>query len=541
MFMFIRWEISQRGLSPAAQCTSGSPLIWGEDVDELRLMKPGLDWPRVADLLDHDGLVVDATGFALLAALYRRGAGHQLPISSFISYLWRNIPGQISMIQGSVSCPPDVYSFAAGRVLSLEGLEGLSGTMTPWISLDLLQMLCVLTENDHYSSVRAILEFPVKSYPEILLLGFVQCSALGEWGILQREVFGSLFPVFLDNFASPNSTTVLRRVWLLSQVSPHLFMAPWRLSDISFSQTLMLEILVQYYSHDVRSSLPRIIDICQDLGALSAVLDSTPFIFSIDVACAALSRGLVDLSSWLQNKMSEANPLLFLQSLIRFLDQKLPSEGEAMGQISLEAATSCLMVLHQSISAGAVPSEVISEVKRVQAQAVQFFPSLASMPPTPDQFASDVEEEANRYFRSIYAENKPIAEVVEALARYKDSSVVREQEVFACMINNLFDEYRFFPRYPDKELHITATLFGAMIQKQLISSLTLGVALRYVLDALGKPLGSKMSTFGLDALAQFRLSLPLWPQFCAELLQTPLKDADPGEMHHHVTCFGRQS
>lgn len=291
----------------------------------------------------------------------------------------------------------------------------------------------------------------------------------------------------------------------------------------------MLEILVQYYSHDIISNLPRIIDICQDLGALSAVLDSAPFMFAIDVACSASSRGLVDLPSWLQSKMSGPNPMLFLQSLIRFLDQKMPSEGGALGPITLEAASSCLMILHQSISAGAVPSDVNSEVKRVQAQAVQYFPSLVSMPPAPDQFASDVEDEANRYFRSIYAENKPIAEVIEALARYKDSPVVREQEVFACMVNNLFDEYRFFPRYPDKELHITATLFGAMIHKQLITSLTLGVALRYVLDALGKPIGSKMSTFGLDALSQFMPSLPLWPHFCAELLLTPVKDADPGE------------
>jgi hypothetical protein len=30
------------------------------------------------------------------------------------------------------------------------------------------------------------------------------------------------------------------------------------------------------------------------------------------------------------------------------------------------------------------------------------------------------------------------------------SSKVREQEVFACMVHNLFEEWRFFPRYPEK-------------------------------------------------------------------------------------------
>lgn len=103
--------------------------------------------------------------------------------------------------------------------MPVDGLEGLNGTSSPWVSLDLLQMLCLLTENDQYPSVRSILEFPVKSYPEVLLLGFAQCTTSGEWGILQREVFGSLLPVFLDNFSAPNSSIVLRRMWVLSQVS----------------------------------------------------------------------------------------------------------------------------------------------------------------------------------------------------------------------------------------------------------------------------------------------------------------------------------
>lgn len=48
------------------------------------------------------------------------------------------------------------------------------------------------------------------------------------------------------------------------------------------------------------------------------------------------------------------------------------------------------------------------------------------------------------------AQARPLEDVVAMLKGFKSSSVQREQEVFACMIHNLFDEYRFFPRYPDK-------------------------------------------------------------------------------------------
>eukprot|EP00961_Rhodomonas_salina_P160898 2166472-Rhodomonas_salina.1 len=70
------------------------------------------------------------------------------------------------------------------------------------------------------------------------------------------------------------------------------------------------------------------------------------------------------------------------------------------------------------------------------------------------------------------------------------------------MIHNLFDEYRFFPRYPERELLITGKLFGSLIQHQLVSSITLGIALRYVLEALRKPLRSNMFKFGMCALEQ---------------------------------------
>lgn len=90
------------------------------------------------------------------------------------------------------------------------------------------------------------------------------------------------------------------------------------------------------------------------------------------------------------------------------------------------------------------------------------------------------------------------------LQRFKDSTIKREREVFNCMLRNLFEEYRFFPQYPDKELHITACLFGGIIEKGLVTYMALGLALRYVLEALRKPYGSKMYYFGIAALDRFK-------------------------------------
>ena len=61
-----------------------------------------------------------------------------------------------------------------------------------------------------------------------------------------------------------------------------------------------------------------------------------------------------------------------------------------------------------------------------------------------------IEELANAYFQKIYTSEQSIAEVIEMLKRFKNSKDGKELEIFACMIRNLFDEYRFFHKYPEK-------------------------------------------------------------------------------------------
>jgi hypothetical protein len=138
----------------------------------------------------------------------------------------------------------------------------------------------------------------------------------------------------------------------------------------------------------------------------------------------------------------------------------------------------------------------------------------------------EIEEEANNYFRKIYTSEISIANGIQLLQQFKSSTNVREQQIFRCMIHNFFDEYRFFNKYPDQELYVTGCLFGALIQHQLISSITLGIALRYVLEALRKDpehtdSNEKMFHFGKISLDQFRPRLGEWPQYCSHLLQIP--------------------
>lgn len=135
-----------------------------------------------------------------------------------------------------------------------------------------------------------------------------------------------------------------------------------------------------------------------------------------------------------------------------------------------------------------------------------------------------MEEEANSYFVRMYKGEIRIPQLIDLLLRYKSGSR-REQDVCACIITSLFDEYKFFSRYPEKELVLTSILFGGLIQHRIVQEMALGNALRYVLEACRLDPSSLLFSFGIQALRQFQTRLSEWPQYCALLLQIPHLEA----------------
>ncbi|KAH8375343.1 hypothetical protein KR200_009943 [Drosophila serrata] len=153
--------------------------------------------------------------------------------------------------------------------------------------------------------------------------------------------------------------------------------------------------------------------------------------------------------------------------------------------------------------------------------------------------SKEVEDEVNSYFQRIY-NHQPnptlsIDEVLDILQRFKESSNRREQEVFLCMLRNLFEEYRFFCQYPEKELQITAQLFGGIIDRNLVPTfVALGLSLRCVLDALRKPEGSKLYYFGVTALDRFRTRLHTYNKYCEHIRSIPHFSDFPPHLIHYV-------
>ena len=140
-------------------------------------------------------------------------------------------------------------------------------------------------------------------------------------------------------------------------------------------------------------------------------------------------------------------------------------------------------------------SETQIEISRVHKELCDLIPEM-----TPSHSnTEEIEEAANQFFQKVYSGEMSIEETIGMMKLAKESAMHRETEIFSCMVHNLFDEYRFFHKYPENELKITGKLFGAVIANELVIGITLGIALRYVLEALKRPHG-KMYRFGWYAL-----------------------------------------
>ena len=147
--------------------------------------------------------------------------------------------------------------------------------------------------------------------------------------------------------------------------------------------------------------------------------------------------------------------------------------------------------------------------------------------PQMDVNAATVVEAADEYFRQIYMSQLSIDDLIVMLLKFAGSASSHEQKIHSCLIHTLLDEFQYFSQYPDRDLHISAALFGSIIQNNLMPAVELETALSYVLTAL-RSKDSKLLSFGFNALERFKCKLAEWPLYCTDLLQSDqIKQARP--------------
>ncbi|XVE76912.1 hypothetical protein DITRI_Ditri13aG0018400 [Diplodiscus trichospermus] len=506
--------------SLALGCSTSSDLpplnSWNIDVlvKTIKQLAPGSNWIRVIESLDHEGFYIpNEAAFSFFMSVYWHACQEQFPLHAICGSVWKNIEGQLSFLKYAVSAPPEVFTFAHSlrQLTYMEAVHGyklhLGNGNHAWLCLDLIDVLCQLAERGHASFVRSMLEYPLKNCPEVLLLGMAHVNT--AYSLLQHDVTSTIFPVIIKNALGAGMVLQL-----------------WHVNT-----DLVLRGFIEAHNAEPDSML-RILEICQELKILSSVLEMIPFPSGIRLAVLASRKEVIDFEKWLSSNLNTYKDVFFEECLKFLKEMQFGGSQEfsakpfhhttAVLNLYLEASSTFFKVL--KANAGLISStQLLEEMERLHAAIMDSNAKLqnggTTDSTTSDGYGDDIEKEANSYFHQMFSGQLTIDAMVQMLARFKESSVRREQLIFECMIANLFEEYRFFPKYPERQLKIAAVLFGSVIKQQLVTHITLGIALRGVLDALRKPADSKMFLFGTKALEQFVDRLIEWPQYCNHILQ----------------------
>ncbi|KAJ1565991.1 hypothetical protein HK096_005111 [Nowakowskiella sp. JEL0078] len=378
----------------------------------------------------------------------------------------------------------------------------------PWNSLDVLETLVFLSEGKVQEEARALLDFASQHAPEVVALGLSQMKV--PWSQAHKDLSNSLITMFM--LGHPNSGFVLPRIW---QNTPKL----------------TISVLLAMYNKEP-TSLSRILDISQDLKALTQILETKPYSFSIDLAALASRRDYLNLEKWLQDHIRVEGDI-FVKACLDFLSEKTSA------QISRLDAS-----LHQSVPLSTNVADTFVKILQsnsttMSKENLEYFKEISMLQTGPSgeeadvasatTFPPDIEEESLTYYGRMYNSEISIQTMLEMFEKFKKSENQREQELFKCMVQSMFEEYNSFANHPVHILvGITAVLFGQLVQHDILTGQMLGHALRCVLDSLRLPIDSKIFKFGTTALQQFQSRLNELPHYCTLLMQiTTLQQAMP--------------
>jgi CCR4-NOT transcription complex subunit 1 len=487
-----------------------------------------LDWQDVVHAFDRESLRVSKSQFLALynALLPVAQDTNAFDIQLLWGGTWQNEVTQLSFLMCYLSCTPeeldvtqiphlrasytiDTFKEASEDVMTLAE----QAIRHPYVSLDatraLFSMIFRSSESYHAAQLVGIPDQVINPHTAEFL---VAAAAVPKpWGALQEQALKQLFdPYFYKKL--PKHDFVLYGLWK---------------QDYQW----LVDRFVDAFNADAMS-LNLIMEHAKTHGWLDALIRSNTDI-SLDLAAQAHARGFFEIEHWLQQTFEQAGPL-FRRILTNFLSARAQDEiarsRDEHHTISNPLAVKTVYPLLWFLAECELPEP---ELLPLQRNCIQAYPRLINYGEGVDDIidangqngnalSRDADNRMQEHFKKMYSGESDVREIIQNLRNYKDSQDPAEQDLFACMIHGLFDEYNCFGEYPLEALATTAVLFGGIINYNLLSRIALQVGLAMVLEAVTdyRPEES-MYKFGLQALLHFPNRLQEWPNYCDQLLMIP--------------------
>ncbi|KAB8338718.1 hypothetical protein FH972_021663 [Carpinus fangiana] len=485
-----------------------------------------LDWQDVIQEMDRDGVKITKKQFKSLfdSSMVLAKAYENFDIQMLWGGEWRHEETQLAFVSAFLSFTEDELDASQiprlRKAYTLEDFQDASPEVRayaesavrhPLVSLDATRALfnMVFRSSDTYAHAQAMGVIEEVINPKMDLFVCSVSAVPKPWGPLQDQAMKQLIGGFF-----------------LKQLPTHAFVfhVLWK-RDGDWLANRLLQIYQQNNLH-----LHLIYEHAEEHGWLQDLVGRATEL-SLDLAALAHGRGQFDLEAWLQDIAQQMPAPRLLAALNSFLrsraedDVQVHKEGADPVHVPMTVRT--VYALLQFLGEAGLHEDGQVSLQRT---CISAYPRLINYGEGYDEIidangrsgnaiSPDADSKMQEHYKHMYSGEKTVTQIVEALQRYKSSEDPGEQDLFACMIFGLFDEYNCFGQYPLDALATTAVLFGGIINYNLLSRIALKAALAMVLEAVSEfAPNDSMYKFGLQALLHFSDRLQDWKMFSERLL-----------------------
>ena len=489
-----------------------------------------LDWTLVFRSFDREGLRIDSGQFSKLYAAFLPVAKEDssLDVQALWGGDWEHRDTQISFLTAFIVSRTDVSQIPNLRAAfpadffddspEIVRAQAIHAVNSPLRSLDAIKAIFDLALFSQASWAATESQLLIKAVVQYDIPVFL-CSALAvpqPWTTVQQSFVLRTLIVFTLK-QEDGYQLALCGAWMQGKqwVAEQLF--------TTFTQDPTSTAVI--YEH------------AAEYGWLDYLLGFTNGL-AMDLACLANKRGPFDLEGWVRNA-AQKGPMDMGSLLSKFLRIKAEDElnvqrGEQPQMVSLSVKTVYILltVLEEFVGG----HENLTPVQRI---CIQTYPRLINYGEGFDEIIDAngkngnalpevIDGQMQELFGRMYREELSLREMLELMRQYKTSTDPAEQDLFACMVHGLIDEYHCYHEYPLEALTKTAVMFGGIINFRLVDGITLKVGLGMILEAVREhEPHDPMYKFGVEAIEQLIGRLPEWAGFCHLLLQIPSLQGSP--------------
>lgn len=492
---------------------------------------PKIDWTDVVTGFDKERLRITKKQFlGLYNALLPLAREYvNFDIQSLWSGLWTCQDAQLHFVVAFLSTSPEELDVTQvpnlRQAFKLEDYNdapenvrayAAEAVKHPLVSRDATEALfTMIFRSQETYNMAQVLSIPDTLINPNMTIFVCAASAVPKpWAALQEQALKQLFFPFLLK-QHENYDFVMHSLWM-------------------HDKTWVAGRMVEFYQQD-NMLLKYVYEHAIEHGWLDLLL-TIQSNFVVDLATYAYGKGECDLVEWSHQHLANMAPQIFSQALVESLRTKLEDElavqkkeqaAPLTPQLTLKTVHALLLVL-----ADLVPDDQMGPLYR---SCLQTYPRLFNYGENderdaiiesnsqhghhlPEEAGSQMEER----YKSMYGNQTSPDHVVGELKTLKESDKQEDQEVFASMLQGLFDEYNCFGEYPNEALATTAVLFGGLVQYRVLSGVAEQAAIFMIFEAVSE-FGPEdpMYRFGLQAMLHLLERLKEWPHLAERILHTP--------------------